>query len=57
MRFLLRYVPNWCKTQRICDKAVVKNGGTLKFVSGNYKNKTMCNQAVDNYVDVIEYVL
>ena len=37
--------------------AVVKNGGTLKFVSGNYKNKTMCNQAVDNYVDVIEYVL
>ena len=57
LRFFKRYVPNWFKTQRICDKAVVKNGATLKFVSGNYNNKTMCNQGVDNYVDVIEYVL
>ena len=38
----------------MCDKAVVEKGGTLKFVSDNYKNQTMCNQAVDNYVDALE---
>ena len=41
----------------MCDKTVVKTGGTLKFVPGKYKNKKMCNQAVENYVDAIEYVI
>ena len=30
--YLLRYVPDQCKTQQMCDKAVLENGGTLKSV-------------------------
>ena len=40
----------------MCDKAVVENGGTLQFVPDNYKNKKMCNQAVDNDVYALKYV-
>ena len=38
------------------NKAVVENDGTLQVVLGNYKNQKMCYQAVDNYVDALEYV-
>ena len=27
-----------CKIQNFCNKAVLENGGTLKFVPDNYKN-------------------
>ena len=47
--YLLRYVPDRYKTQRICDKVTLENGGTLKPVSNCYKNQEMCNEAVDNY--------
>ena len=30
--YLLRYVPDQCKIQQMCDKAVLENGGTLKSV-------------------------
>ena len=33
----------------MCDKAILENGGTLKFVPDCYKNQEMCNKAVDNY--------
>ena len=26
--FLIRYVPDQCKTQQMCDKAILENGGT-----------------------------
>ena len=35
---------------------VTANGGTLKFVPDNYKNKKTCNQAANNYADTLEYV-
>ena len=28
--FLIRYVPDRCKTRQMCDKAILENGGTLK---------------------------
>ena len=56
MPFEIRYVPSQYKTQGMCDKAVVENGGTLQFVPDNYKNKKMCNQAVDNDVYALKYV-
>ena len=37
----------------MCDKAVVENGGTLKFVPDSYKNQNMCNQSADNYADAL----
>ena len=32
----------------MCDKAILENGGTLKYVRDCYKNQEMCNKAVDN---------
>ena len=36
--FLIRYVPDQHKTQQICDKAILENGGTLKSVPVYYNN-------------------
>ena len=47
--YLSRYVPDWYKTQQLCDKALLENGGTLKSGLDCYKNQEMCNKAVDNY--------
>ena len=46
------------KNQGMCDIGVVENGGTLKFVPDNYKNKKTCNQndCQDDYADALEYV-
>ena len=30
--YLLGYVPNQCKTKTICNRAILKNGGTLESV-------------------------
>ena len=45
--YLLRYA--LFKTQKMCDGAILENGGTLKSVPYCYKNQEMCNNAVDNY--------
>ena len=29
LHYLLKYVPDQYKTQQVCDKATLKNGGTL----------------------------
>ena len=39
--------------QQMCDRVILKNGATLKFVSNCYKNQGMCNKAVDNYLDAL----
>ena len=39
--FAIRYVPDWYKTQQICDKATPENGGTLESVPGSCKNQEM----------------
>ena len=36
--YLLRYVPDQCKTQQMCDKAILENGRKLKSVRHCYKN-------------------
>ena len=33
----------------MCDKAILKNCGTLAFVPDCYKNKQMCDEAINNY--------
>ena len=37
----------------MCDKAILENSGTLKFIPDCYKNQEMCNSAVDNYPYII----
>ena len=36
--YLLRYGPDWYKTQQMCKKAILENGGTLNSVPDCYKN-------------------
>ena len=47
--YLLRYVPDQYKNQKMCDKAVLGNGGTLNSVADCYKNHEMFNKVIDNY--------
>ena len=55
--YLLRYVPDQYKTQQICEKAILENGGTLKSVPDCYKNQEICNKAVDKCVRVCSWML
>ena len=36
----------------MCDKDVLENAGTLKYVSNCYRNQEMRNKAVENYPHV-----
>ena len=36
-------------TQKMCDKAILENGGTLKSVPNCYKNQQMFDKAVEIY--------
>ena len=40
----------------MCDKTILKNGGTLKSVLDCYKNHEVCNKAVDNYPHALEFI-
>ena len=46
LSYLLRYVPDQYKTQQMCDKAILENGGRLNSVPDCYKIQEMCNKAV-----------
>ena len=54
--YLLRYVPDQDKTQKMYNKVILENGGTLKSVPDCNKNQEMCNKAVDNYPNSLEVV-
>ena len=56
LRYLLRYVPYQHKTQQMCNKTILENGGTLKSVRDCCKNEKICNKGVDNYPHALEFV-
>ena len=39
LSYLLRYIPDQYKTQKMCDKAILENGGTLKSVPNCLKSQ------------------
>ena len=51
--YLSKYVPDKYNTQQICDKAILENCGTLKYVPDSIpdqlKTKEMCNLTVSLY--------
>ena len=53
---LFRYFTDQFETQQMCDKAILKNGGTLKSVADCYKNQEMYNKAVHNYSHAVTFV-
>ena len=54
--FVIRYVSDQYRTQKMWDKAILEHGETLKSIRNCYKNQKMCNKAVDNYARAIEFV-
>lgn len=40
----------------MCDKVILENCGTLKFVSYSYKNQKTCKKAVNNYSHALAFV-
>ena len=42
--------------QRLCDKVILENGGTIMFIPDCYNNQSMCDNVVDNYAHVPGYV-
>ena len=47
--FLIKYVPDRCKTQQICYKVILRNDGMLMFIPDRYKDQNIYNRAVNNY--------
>ena len=52
LSFLIKYLPGWYKTQQICAKVTLENGGMM-FISDYYKDQSMCNKAVDKYAHAL----
>ena len=46
---VIRYVPDWYKTEKICGKVILENGGAWKFIYHWYKNQKIYYKTVDNY--------
>ena len=44
----LEYVPNYFKTQKMCERAVENEPDTLKFVPDHLKIQGMCEKSVEN---------
>ena len=41
---------------QLCNKAILKDGGTLESVPNQYKTQEMRNKAVGNYVHALKFV-
>ena len=55
LAFEIRYVPDWYKTQKMCDN-ILENDGTLKLVPKCYKNQNIYHQTFDNYAQILWFV-
>ena len=40
---VVRYVPDRYKTQQMCHKAILENGGTSEYAPDCCKNQQMCD--------------
>ena len=54
--FVIFYVSDQYKAQKICDKVMLEIGGMLRFITDCYNNKKICDKAVDNYSHALEFV-
>ena len=52
----LKYVPDCCKNQEMCNKAVANYPHALECVPECYKTQNKCDKAVDNYPFTIRFV-
>ena len=43
-------------TKKLCNEAILKNGGMLESDHNRYKTQEMCDKAVDNYAYTLKFV-
>ena len=53
--FLIKYVPDRCKAQQLCDKVIIENDGMIMFIPDQYITQE-CDNVVNNYPDTLESV-
>ena len=47
LSFVMRYVPDWHKTQKLCNKAVDDYADVFEYVAECFKSQEMCDKVVD----------
>ena len=55
--FLIHYVPDRYKAQRMWDKIILEKGEISMFTSGRYKYQNMSDKSVANYAHALVFVL
>ena len=55
LSFLVKYVPDRCKAQQLCDKVIIENDGMIMFIPDQYITQE-CDNVVNNYPDTSESV-
>ena len=53
--FVIAYVPEQYKTQKMCGKAVLENDEVLESVPDWYKNQQICDKTVDIYLHALKF--
>ena len=55
LSFLIKYVPDRCKAQQLCDKVIIENDIMIMFMPDQYITQE-CDNVVNNYPDTLESV-
>ena len=53
LQFFKTFFTGRYKTQQMCEKFVLENGGMLIFIPDCYKDQRICNKPVDNYAHAL----
>ena len=53
--FIIRYVPDQYKTQQMCDKSILENGGTLEAVPYWNKAQKTFDKTINNYAHALKF--
>ena len=48
--WILEFVPDWYRTQKMCDKDVNTHPSTIEYVPDQFKAQEMCDKAIDKFV-------
>ena len=55
--FVFDSIPDWYKTQKICDRVVSKDPFLVLYCPDKYKTQRVYDEAVDNCLAALKFVL
>ena len=56
MLFVFDFIPDWYKTQEICEKGASEDPFLIVYCSDRYKTQRMCDDAVDDSLAALKFV-